>query len=346
MSCLNLKQKLKIIRLALYPAVTIWCCLLAIVVFNVIFGYFMYDIEYGSGPYNVLLALVTGVTTSFIVSIVVELSNNYKNNRLSCYELDEYYHTIINFELSKNVANKVRNNFEEYKIHDIVQLVWHNLPKMSSVLFSTFENKKAFLTDEEIKILSNIKSEYDDIKTAVCDVIKQPLLYNTLNHPDECFLSNNYPENILKDSSVWLRKYLATKESEEAIHSLTDVVMSDDFLLTQIMSDYNISIQSMCVCMREYDDCVGSIQKDTSSCDDMNFDFENITEEDYKIWLEGIDEDLSEEWKSFVSWYISNSCYRIAQHIEELEKCLYKRPYVGIFLELMTKSNNEKFPNY
>ena len=32
MSSLNLKQKLNIIRLALYPAVTTWCCLFAIVV--------------------------------------------------------------------------------------------------------------------------------------------------------------------------------------------------------------------------------------------------------------------------------------------------------------------------
>lgn len=346
MSSLNLKQKLNIIRLALYPAVTIWCCLFAIVVFNVVFGCFMYDIEYGSGSYNVLFTLVTGVTASLIVSIVVELSNNYKNNRLSCYELDEYYHTIINFELSKNVSNKVRKDFEDYKIHDVVQLVWHNLPKMSTVLFSTFENKKAFLTDEEIKILSNIKSEYADIKTAVCDVIKSPLLYSTLNHPDEIYLCNNYPENILKDLPVWLIRCLATKESEEAIHNLTDVVMSDDFLLTQIMSDYNISIQSMCVCMVGDDDCVGALQKDISSCDDVNFDFENMTEEDYKTWVEGIDEDLNEEWKPFVSWYISNSCYRIAQYIEQLEKCIYKRPYVGIYLELMTKSNNEKFPNY
>ena len=341
----KIKNIIYLLRLALYPTTTILCCLLTAVIFNVIFACFMCRLEFGSNLYNVFFALVTGATASFIVSIIVELSNNYKSNRLACYELDEYYHTIINFERSKNVANKFKSDFEEDKIQDIVQLVWRELPKMSSVLFSTLENKKAFLSDDEIKVLLNIKSEYDGIKSEVCDLIKLPHLYNTMNHPDEDYLSNKYPKNILKDTPEWLVKYLATKESEEAVKNLTDIVISDDFLLKQLMSDYNISIQGMSDYTNELDDgSTENIQEEVLHCDDIYIDFENLTEENYKTWLNKIDEDLKNERKQFVSWYISNSCYRIAQNICQLEKYMSLRPYVGIFLEIMAMSN-KKLPN-
>lgn len=341
----KIKNLICLLRLSLYPITTIWCCLIATAIFNVVLGYIMCRVEYNSNLYNILLALVTGITASFVVSVVVELSSNYRSNRLSCYELDEYYHLLINFERSKNVINKFRDDFEEHNIHDIVQFVWQELPKMASLLFHTLEHKKAFLSDDEIKILSSIKSEYDGIKDEICSEMKLPLLHNIMNHPDENCLCNKYPDNILEDSPVWLRKYLATKESEEAVQRLTEVVMSDDFLLNQIMSDYDISIQSMSYCVdNSGDDNNENRQGNTLSCNDMYFDYENMPEDDYKIWCDEVDENLAEERKTFVSWYISNSCYRIAQHIEQLKKHISKKPYVGIFLEIMHEVN-EKLPN-
>lgn len=335
----KIKNLICLLRLALYPTTTILCCLIATITFNIIIGYFMYRVETNSNLYNVLFALVTGITASFIVSVVVELSNNYRSNRLSCYELDEYYHALISFELNKTVANKFILECEEHNIHDIVQYVWQELPKMASLLLRTFENKKAFLSDDEIKILSSIKSEYDGIKDEVCSVIKLSLHYNTMNHPDKNYLCNKYPDNILKDSPVWLRKYLATKESEEAIKELTDVVMTDDFLLSQIMSDYDISIQSMNDYMNgSSDDSTENLQENDASIDDMNFDFKNMTEAEHQTWCEEVNKNIAEERKSFVSWYISNSCYRIAQHIEQLKKHVSQKTYVGIFLEIIAQS--------
>lgn len=48
-------------------------------------------------------ALTTGAVGSSIVSFVVELTSNYRHNKLAWYELQDYYSAIEEFEITKQV---------------------------------------------------------------------------------------------------------------------------------------------------------------------------------------------------------------------------------------------------
>lgn len=350
---MNLKKRLYLRRykfenylfslcLALYPFTTIFCCLLVTLILNVFLGCCMFYVIPNSVIYNVLFTLTTGVTTSCFVAIVVELSNNYKSNRLACHELESYYNLIVAFERNKYIANKFMNADEEHEVHDIVQLVWKDLPKMAPLLLTTLEHKKAFLTDSEIKILKSLKSEYDGIRYEVCSRMRRILQYNSLNHPDEDYIGNKYPANVISDLPVWLKKYLAKKECEGSIQQLTDIIMTDDFLLVQIMSDYDISIQSM---NRHDNECEQDdakvTQEETVSSEELIYDYTDMTEEEYKIWIDEINKDMETKEITFVSFYISQSCFRIAKYIEELKKIVSQKPYVGVYLEIIASANKK-----
>lgn len=57
--------------------------------------------------YNIIFALTTGAVASFLVSFVVELSSNYRHNKLAWYELKEYYSTVMDYESRKQVMMKL-----------------------------------------------------------------------------------------------------------------------------------------------------------------------------------------------------------------------------------------------
>ena len=219
-----------------------------------------------------------GVTGSFFVSIVVELSGNYRNNKLAWQELQDYYSIVDEYETIKQVymentpsqraEKKARNEFvdsifksdvgtkltdeimEELKniaeehSKDIIESTWEQLPKIIPVLRRTLDEKKAFLNDDEIFALRVIIDNYLQIRHEVMELLQMsPILYDIFNSPDREFL--NYPQNILENLPKWMKKCLATNEGQNAMERLTDSVMSDQFMLSYFMNDYEISIRGL-----------------------------------------------------------------------------------------------------
>lgn len=82
MNWTTIKENCKYVRFAFYPLTSIIMCLMSMVVLDAIFIKIMQRVGSESEWHGVMLALITGVTGSFVVSIVIELSNNYKKNRL------------------------------------------------------------------------------------------------------------------------------------------------------------------------------------------------------------------------------------------------------------------------
>ena len=171
------------------------------------------------------------MTGSFFVSIVVELSGNYRNNKLAWQELQDYYSIVDEYETIKQVymentpsqraEKKARNEFvdsifksdvgtkltdeimEELKniaeehSKDIIESTWEQLPKIIPVLRRTLDEKKAFLNDDEIFALRVIIDNYLQIRHEVMELLQMsPMLYDIFNSPDQEFL--NYPKTFLK----------------------------------------------------------------------------------------------------------------------------------------------------
>ena len=194
---------------------------------DTILGSIMFYTVQNSILYDILFALITGATASFIVSIVIELSNNYKNNKLAWHELMEYYFVVADYELMKKVLMRdtVDQREEQEMVEepadregilqdgiehsaDLIQATWKQLPKVMPVLKQTLEDKKQFLTDDEILALRSIVSSYQEIRTEIFHRLMSPLLYNALNHPDEAYLKGIYPQNILDDMPEWMKLHL------------------------------------------------------------------------------------------------------------------------------------------
>lgn len=352
---MNFRFKAKLawqhLALAFYPMTTLYACIAGMVLVNLVLIALMSFAEKGSFLHGILFALLTGAAASFFVSVIVEMTNNYKKNMLAWHELQDYYTAVIDYEATKHIpmGNSIAQRIDkevqaEMNFHDeeaiteecdLVQATWKQLPKIMPVLRKTFSEKKAFLTEEEIISLRNIISYFDEIRYEIWNRIKLPLLHNSVNHPDVKYLKVLYPNNIVQDLPVWIGKIIAENESLAAINHITDEVMKDEILLTLYMEKYDISQQGINNYDLEADIKNNSDSEEDLEADDEDIDddYEEEDEETFKKRREEFDRQLEKSMVPFVSWHISTCCLEIAQYIEELEVNIKKRPYVGMRLE-------------
>ena len=99
----RLQAALQFFAFAFYPKTTLIVCSVFTVIVLAILSIAMSAVSADSMLYDLLFALTTGAVASFIVSIVVELSGNYKNNKLAWYELQDYYTAAISYENTKRM---------------------------------------------------------------------------------------------------------------------------------------------------------------------------------------------------------------------------------------------------
>ena len=358
------KSAVQFLAFSFYPKKTLIICTVVSVIAIALLGLIMSVTEERSAAYNIVFALITGAVASFFVAIIVELSSNYRHNKLAWYELQEYYQCVTDHECNKRVLmhqtaskkaiKKAQDDFtaekgytvveesedadEDARPKDIIEATWAQLPKIIPILSDTLNNKKAFLTDTEIKELNNIILNHNQIKGEIADLLlMSPLLHNTMNHPDESFLYGMYPKNILSDMPKWVRKHLASQESQNAMDRLADTILSDEYLRKQFMKDYDISQNAI----KNYHD-----PSDEQSFDDIGSDSKDIdveyeyskTEEEFIAENNALNKQIVESEKPLNSWFISRCCADIANSIEELEKSIIKKPYYSIHLKLFKKS--------
>ena len=99
----RIQEKLKFLAFAFYPKTTLIVCTVLSAIIIAVLGVVMATVPHESNWYNIVFALTTGVVGSFIVSVVVELTGNYKHNRLAWYELQAYYSAVLDYESHKQV---------------------------------------------------------------------------------------------------------------------------------------------------------------------------------------------------------------------------------------------------
>lgn len=347
----RLKESLQFIAFAFYPKTTLIACVVFSVIIIAILGVVMALIPNDSGWYNLIFALTTGAAGSFFVSFVVEMANNYRHNKLAWHELQDYFSVVTDYESIKQVLmqhnpsqraeKKAHEEFvaaggmeeldEEDQPKDLIQVTWEQIPKIIPVFRKTLDEKKAFLSDSEIIELKNIMADFREIRGEIKTLIMlSPLLHNVLNHPDEEILSNHYSKNVLDDMPDWIRKHIASNESQLAMERLIDAILEDDFLIAYFMKDYDISQHGL----ESYQSPFDEEDYEPEEVDEDEYDFsEPEDEEDFKALHNEQGRMLIEENKSFVSWHISQCCFNIAESIDILEKAILKQPYYSMHLE-------------
>ena len=261
----RIKSTIQFFAFAFYPKTTLIVSTIISVIAITLLSWIMSVSEEDSSLYNIAFALITGAVASFFVAIIVELSNNYRHNKLAWYELQDYYQCITDYEnmkqalmqrfsLQKTEENARYNYTEEkgnavvtsrdneYKPKDIVEATWTQLPNIIPIFIDTLKYKKAFLSDKEIEELKHIIILHNEIKEEIHTILlMSPMIHDATNHPDESYLEGMYPKNILSDMPKWIKENLASRESQNAMERLAHDIVSDTFLSNQFLKKYDIS---------------------------------------------------------------------------------------------------------
>lgn len=357
----RLNEALRFLSFAFYPKTTLIACVIFSASVITILGVAMALVPEWSGFYNIVFALTTGAIASFFVSFVIELSNNYRHNKLAWYELKEYYSTVMDYESHKQVMMKLTpHQRAEKKAHeefvaaggieeideydqpkDIIQITWERLPNMMPIFKQTLNDKKQFLSDIEIDELESIISEYKQIQSFIHRrILMSPMYYDVLNHPDENYLASIYPNDILKNMLAWIRKSLSSTESQKACERYVEVILSDFTLLSQYMENYEISQKGIDAYKDELDKAEAEVEPEDIDYYDVDFS-EPEDEGTFKRQNEIIDQQMEQEERPFTSWVISESCQNIAESIDVLEQSIMKKPYYGMMIKYFSNSVNE-----
>ena len=206
---------------------------------------------------------------------------------------------------------------------------------MISVLRRTFNDKKEFLSDAEIDELQIILSEYESIQFAVKkSALSFQMTYDSLNHPDEDYLEGSYSADVIRNMPEWIRHYLAGKESQEACERYLDAILSDSFLLSEVMENYDISQNGLDSYSDEIEHMEESEVGEPEDIDEDELDFsEPEDEETFRMQREEFDEQMKSEQRPFTSWLISKCCKDIADSLDVLEKSIRKKPYYGMMIK-------------
>ena len=343
----HLKEKIRTLRFAFYPKNTLVLCSLFLLLIIVLLGIVMYYFPKNSNWYNIAFALMTGASSSFFVSLVVELSSNYRHNKLAWYELEDYYKELLDYEYEKNSLmgkdilqlvmmgdleeslspdNEGDINREEVK--DKIQVTWELLPKLVPVLKETYKNKKEFLTDNELDNIRTILERLDSIKTVVrnhvslctltCDIQKLP--YET---------NFKYSKRILKNMPLWLRTEFADKENFNEVDLFIDEILSDYYIFNKFMKCYDVSMKSLNIPNSEinrlrneyYDEFLDN--EETPKYNDIVYQRKE-----------------SEKERMLYNKELSSFCNDIYECLEILLKELKKKPYFGDKLDFYKKIIN------
>lgn len=355
----RLYEALSFLSFAFYPKTTLVVCVIFSAIVVTILGVAMVITPEESGFYNIVFALTTGAVASFFVSFVVELSNNYRHNKLAWYELKEYYLTVMGYESHKQVMMKLTpHQRAEKKAHeefvaaggieeideydqpkDIIQITWEQLPNMMPIFKQTFNDKKQFLSDIEIYELESIVSEYKQIQSFIHNrVLMSPMYYDVLNHPDENYLASIYPNDILKNMPAWIKKFLSSTESKKACERYVESILSDFTLLSRYMKNYEISQKGIDAYKDELDNA--EAEPEDIDYDDVDFS-EPEDEETFRRQREIMYKQMEQEEIPFTSWVISESCLKIAESIDALEQSIMKKPYYGMQIKYLSNFANE-----
>lgn len=140
----------------------------------------------------------------------------------------------------------------------------------------------------------------------------------------------------------WVRKHLAITESQKACELYAETILSDSFLLSHVMKDYDVSQNSLDSYQSEIDK-----EEELKGLDEGEYleEDEPEDEETFRARNEAYRKQMEEENRPFVSWLLSKNCQNISESINNLERIILKKPLFGTMLEIDIKSSKEPLHN-
>ena len=183
--------------MAFRPAGVLLFCLALTVVISIPCIIAIVKTPPSSTGYSVAMAILTGVIASGLVSISIELANNYRHNRQRFVVLSEYLYMISSYEQFMRWANygKAGRYIEEYDPHQgdedfdlterekgVAELVYVFGPIMEDAL----EKGREYLSIKEIQHVTQVVDAINSIEEQAKDLLIDNLKDQTYEAFD-CF---------------------------------------------------------------------------------------------------------------------------------------------------------------
>lgn len=125
-------------------------------------------LDESSKAYEVLLAILTGVTASLLIAIMMELYNNYRFNTKRQRELREYFGNVAGYELHQKSITDVNSKYEpdcalgNGRAYAVFQMLGEIIPALREAL-----NNRDYLYRVEINEIDDILYNYNNIVKAI-----------------------------------------------------------------------------------------------------------------------------------------------------------------------------------
>ena len=171
---INLKDFIYNVGFLFRPIATIAVSFTFLIIIVTLLIVLIINIDENSQLYQILLAILTGATSSLFIAIMMELFNNYRFNTKRQRELREYLSNIAHYEIVQKSIMKTNAKPEYHselgsgRAYAVFVQLEEIIPTLKEAL-----NQRDYLYRKEIEEIDHILYYYKDI----VNFIKMPLLY-------------------------------------------------------------------------------------------------------------------------------------------------------------------------
>lgn len=277
-------------------------------------------VEEDTKIYEISLAILTGTTSSFLISIIMELYTNYRFNCKRQRELREYFRCVSGYEIRQFSLQQTNNEYitddnqNSGRTYSVFCQLKEIIPPLREAL-----NHRDYLYRLEIEAIDDILYYYDDLVKFIYIQLSPTYLHliyaekdvsNGINSgentdvDDKLELAEDYPElfdYLIEEANYYMTKYDTPnsddKVSEYFIHVIEKAIFDNRHILTGY---FEVT-----------DDCF--LKKETAIYKEPNMEEPLHTKQS--------DYDDRSNW-------ISYFCGNIDKHMIKLQKRAAKEPYI------------------
>lgn len=162
----KIKSKLKNIIYSIgflfRPIIPVAVSLVFLVISSALLVLLLLNLDESTKAYQVLLAILTGITASLLIAIMMELYNNYRFNVKRQRELREFFRNVASYEINISSIIKSNTKYGSTLGRGRSYAVFYQLNKIIPSLREVL-NSRDYLYPAEIEAIDDILYDYDDM---------------------------------------------------------------------------------------------------------------------------------------------------------------------------------------
>ena len=156
----NLKNLIRSIGFLFRPVMPVAVSFAFLVISFALLIFILFNLDESTKAYQVLLAILTGVTASLLIAIMMELYNNYRFNVRRQRELREFFRVVASYKISTDSIMKTNIKYASRLGSGRAYAVFCHLNKIIPSLREAL-NSREYLYKMEIDEIDDILYDYD-----------------------------------------------------------------------------------------------------------------------------------------------------------------------------------------